>query len=124
MYYWIFYRKKRKAKKEKRIIDRKAARPYLFFIVSKGFPPGNPLEVASNPPSFLKTFYAAHMMEYCSMTEKLIPRLAALREKYLTPNALAQFEAAANDLYNFRIRDHSSIKFSTHRNRQKNYSPV
>jgi hypothetical protein len=48
----------------------------------------------SSPMSFLKTFYAAYTMEYCSMSEDLTPRLVALREKYLTPDALAQFEEA------------------------------
>ncbi|KAA6335629.1 hypothetical protein EZS27_016150 [termite gut metagenome] len=51
----------------------------------------------SSPLSFLKTFYAAYTMEYCGMSEELIPQLAALRAKYLTPNALAQFEAKANE---------------------------
>lgn len=51
----------------------------------------------SAPLSFLKTFYEAYTMEYCSMPENLLPRLEALRKKYLTPNALSQFEAAANE---------------------------
>ena len=52
---------------------------------------------ASAPLLLLKTFYAAYTMEYCSMPEDLMPRLEALRKKYLTPNALSQFEAAANE---------------------------
>jgi len=52
---------------------------------------------ASAPLSLLKTFYAACTMAYCSMPEDLMSRLAALREKYLTPNALAQFASAANE---------------------------
>ncbi len=40
---------------------------------------------ASAPLSLLKTFYAAYTMTYCSMPEELISQLAALREKYLTP---------------------------------------
>jgi hypothetical protein len=52
---------------------------------------------ASAPLPFLKTFYAAYTMEYCNMPEYLMPRLVALQKKYLTPNALVQFEAAANE---------------------------
>ncbi len=52
---------------------------------------------ASAPLLLLKTFYAAYTMEYCSMPEDLMPRLDVLRKKYLTPNALSQFEAAANE---------------------------
>ncbi len=51
---------------------------------------------ASAPLSLLETFYAAYMMEYCSMPEDLVLRLVALREKHLTTNALSQFKAAAN----------------------------
>lgn len=53
---------------------------------------------ASSPLSLLKSFYAAYTMEYCSITEELMSRLAMLREKYLTPNALTQFEAAATHM--------------------------
>jgi hypothetical protein len=52
---------------------------------------------ASSPLSLLKTFYVAYTMEYCSMPENLMHQLAILRAKYLTPNALSQFEAAANE---------------------------
>ncbi len=52
---------------------------------------------ASAPLSLLKTFYAAYTMAYCSIPEELITQLAALRATHLTPKALAQFEAAANE---------------------------
>lgn len=52
---------------------------------------------ASAPLSLVKTFYAAYTMAYCSMPEDLMSQLAALREKYLTTNALSQFEAAADE---------------------------
>jgi hypothetical protein len=57
-----------------------------------------PQEVdASTPMSLLKTFYKAYTTAYCSMPENLNRQLAALRTGYLTPNALAQFESAANE---------------------------
>jgi hypothetical protein len=48
----------------------------------------------SDPLPFLKTFYAAYTMEYCSLSENLTPRLVELREDYLTSNAVMQFDAA------------------------------
>lgn len=47
----------------------------------------------SEPLSFLKTFYDAYTLKYCSMPEGLASQLASLRTEYLTPNALKQFEA-------------------------------
>ncbi len=51
----------------------------------------------SSPLSFVKTFYAAYTSEYCRMPENLISRLAALRAKCFTPNALKQFEKAEKE---------------------------
>ena len=45
----------------------------------------------SEPLSFLKTFYDAYTLKYCSMPEGLASQLASLRTEYLTPNALKQF---------------------------------
>lgn len=50
---------------------------------------------ASTPLSFLKTFYEAYTMEYCSMPADLARRLKTLRAKYCTSSALAQFQAAS-----------------------------
>ncbi len=58
--------------------------------------PKQPID-SSSPMSLLKTFYAAYVSEYCSMPEGLVPRLEALRNAHLTPNALAQFEQSANE---------------------------
>lgn len=49
---------------------------------------------ASSPMSLLKTFYAAYTMEYCNMPADLTQQLDALRTKYCTKKALAQFNAA------------------------------
>ena len=46
----------------------------------------------SEPLSFLKTFYDAYTLKYCSMPEGLASQLASLRTEYLTPNALKQFD--------------------------------
>lgn len=46
---------------------------------------------------FLNTFYSAYIYEYCSIPENLIGRLADLRRKYFTSNALAQFKEAFNE---------------------------
>ncbi|GHU64948.1 hypothetical protein FACS1894123_10450 [Bacteroidia bacterium] len=48
----------------------------------------------SAPLPFLKTFYATYVMEYCSLSENLTPRIKELREDYLTSDALMQFDAA------------------------------
>ncbi|MBP6231586.1 MAG: DUF3828 domain-containing protein [Paludibacteraceae bacterium] len=49
---------------------------------------------ASSPMSLLKTFYAAYTMKYCNMPADLTQQLDALRTKYCTNKALAQFNAA------------------------------
>lgn len=49
----------------------------------------------SDPLAFLKTFYGAYAMEYGSMPENLTAKLASLRAKHLTTNALEQFDNAA-----------------------------
>jgi hypothetical protein len=56
--------------------------------------------ITSTPLAFLKTFYAAYTIPYCSMSEDFTTRLAALRTEYLTTNAVIQFNAAiANAKY-------------------------
>jgi hypothetical protein len=52
---------------------------------------------ASTPLSLLKTFYITYTTTYCSMPESLNLQLTALRKEYLTSNALAQLEEAANE---------------------------
>jgi len=51
----------------------------------------------THPRSFMKTFYFNYIYEYSRMPENLGARLTELRSKYLTSNALAQFEEAANE---------------------------
>lgn len=51
----------------------------------------------SSPLTLLNTFYSVYIYEYCSMPENLTERLAALRKKYFTSNALAQFEESFNE---------------------------
>ena len=50
-----------------------------------------------SPLLFLKSFYAAYISEYCHMPENLMSQLFTMRREYFTPNALAQFEKAANE---------------------------
>lgn len=50
-----------------------------------------------SPLLFLKSFYTAYISEYCHMPENLMSRLLMMRNEYLTPNALAQFDKAANE---------------------------
>lgn len=45
--------------------------------------------------SFLKSFYATYISEYCDMPKELNIKLSALRSLYLSQNALQQFEKAA-----------------------------
>lgn len=52
---------------------------------------------ASTPLSFMKTFYAAYVMEFCTMPADLSSRLKSLREKYCTPEALKQFQMADDE---------------------------
>lgn len=51
----------------------------------------------SEPLSFLKTFYDAYTLKYCSMPEGLASQLASIRTEYLTPNALKQFDAVEKE---------------------------
>lgn len=48
----------------------------------------------STPLSFVETFYAAYVQEYCSMPADLSSRLGALRLKHCTQNALEQIRLA------------------------------
>lgn len=52
---------------------------------------------ASEPLSFVKTFYDAYTLKYSSIPEGLAGQLAALRKEYLTDNALKQFEVAEKE---------------------------
>ncbi len=49
------------------------------------------------PLSFLKSFYEAYTMQYCSMSENMSAQLHALRRKHLTLNALKQFDVAEEE---------------------------
>lgn len=51
----------------------------------------------SEPLSFLKSFYDAYTMKYCTMSETMSAQLHALRKKYLTLDVLKQFDAAREE---------------------------
>lgn len=50
----------------------------------------------SSKLSFLKSFYAVYVSEYCNMPKDLNDKLSTLRQQHLTANAIKQYKAAAD----------------------------